>query len=94
MTQASAPTASAGLPFPRLPEIIFSNWREALHQSRFSAGIQTVYEMVVSGYLEYCARNAISVTSTSARADMDEVERRGLARQPSVWLYEPTGRRS
>lgn len=68
MTTPSAGAAASGVPFPRTPEIIFANWREALHQSRFSAGVQTGYEMAITGYLEYCARNAISVTSASARA--------------------------
>jgi integron integrase len=80
-----SPTASSGLPFPRSPDIIFANWREALHRSRLSPGIQTVYSMAVNGYVEYCARNGISVTTASARAYMDEVERRGLAREPGLW---------
>jgi hypothetical protein len=41
--------------------------------------------MAISGYLEYCARNGISVTTASARAYMDDVLRRGLARQPELW---------
>lgn len=73
------------LPFPREPDIIFSHWREALHQEGLSPGIQTVYSMAVSGYLEYCARNGISVTSVSARAYMADVVQRGLARQPQLW---------
>ena len=51
----------SGLPFPKAPEVIFANWREALHRSRLSAGLQTVYALAVSGYLEYCGRNGISV---------------------------------
>jgi integron integrase len=85
MNKPVSPAASSGVPFPRVPEIIFTNWREALHQGGPSPGIQTVYAMAVSGYLEYCARNAISVTTASARAYMDEVLRRGLARQPELW---------
>lgn len=85
MTDHSGAHPSSGLPFPRAPEIIFANWREALHHSRLSPGIQTVYDLAISGYLEYCARNAISVTSASARAYMDDVQRRGLARQPALW---------
>jgi len=85
MNQASAPAASSGTPFPRTPQIIFTNWREALHHSGLSAGIRTVYCMAVEGYLDYCAHNAISVTTDSARAYMDEVTRRAVARQPELW---------
>src|SRR5947209_7766347 len=77
--------ASSGMPFPRTPQIIFANWREALHGSGLSAGVQTVYSLAVKGYLDYCALNAISVTSESARAYMDDVTRRGLARHPESW---------
>ena len=80
MNQANVPAASSGTPFPRTPDIIFANWREALHQGGLSSGIQTVYSMAVQGYLDYCAHNAISVTTESARAYMDDVTRRGLAR--------------
>jgi len=59
--KADPPAASSGAPFPRTPQIIFANWREALHQSGLSSGIQTVYSMAAQGYLDYCAHNAISV---------------------------------
>ena len=71
MTKPLAAASPPGLPFPRVPEIIFANWREALHQGRLSPGIQTVYEMAIDGYLEYCSRNGISVTIASARAYME-----------------------
>ena len=54
MNRVNAPAASSGTPFPRTPQIIFANWREALHQSGLSAGIQTVYCVAVQGYLDYC----------------------------------------
>ncbi len=41
--------------------------------------------MAVRGCLEYCAFKGISVSVPSARAYMDDVERRGLARQPDLW---------
>jgi integron integrase len=85
MNQASAPAASSGTPFPTTPQIIFANWREDLHHSGLSAGIQSVYCMAVQGYLDYCTHNAISVTTESARAYMDDVTRRGLARHPDLW---------
>jgi integron integrase len=76
---------STGMPFPRTPQIIFANWREALHGSGLSAGVQTVYNLAVKGYLDYCALNAISVTTESARAYMDDVALRGLAKHPELW---------
>src|SRR6059058_2764751 len=85
MNQSIAPVASSGTPFPRTPQIIFANWREALHQSGLSSGIQTVYSMAVQGYVDYCGHNGISVTTESARAYMDDVMRRGVARQPGLW---------
>ncbi len=85
MNPAPTPAAPSPAPFPRVPEIIFTNWPEALHRSGLSAGLQTVYTMAVSGYLEYCARNAISVTTGSARGFMEDVVRRGLARHPELW---------
>src|SRR2546421_12109228 len=62
MNQVNVPAASSGTPFPRTPQIIFGNWREALHHSGLSSAIQTAYCMAVQGYLDYCAHNAISVT--------------------------------
>src|SRR6266404_3967038 len=91
MNQTSAPVASSGTPFPRTPQIIFANWREALHHSGLSSGIRTVYCMAVEGYLDYCALNAISVTTDSARAYMDDVTRRAVARQPELWKKDKTG---
>src|SRR6478752_1791727 len=85
MNEASATPASSAMPFPRTPQIIFANWREALHRSGLSAGIQTIYSMAVEGYLDYCAHNGISVSTESARAYMEDVVRRGVARHPELW---------
>ncbi|MEY2429618.1 MAG: hypothetical protein QOJ40_2503, partial [Verrucomicrobiota bacterium] len=49
-------------------------------------GIQMVYNLAVKGYLDYCSRNAISVTTESARAYMDDVTRRGLAERGRLIL--------
>jgi len=86
MNHPSVPSSSSGTPFPRTPQIIFANWREALHQGGLSPGIRTIYCMAVEGYLDYCALNAISVTTESARAYMDDVTRRGLAKHPELWM--------
>jgi len=85
MNKAAESVVSSGVPFPRTPQIIFANWREALNGSGLSPGIQTVYTMAVQGYVDYCAHNSISVTTESARAYMDDVTRRGLARQSELW---------
>jgi hypothetical protein len=79
------PIPASGLPFPTVPEVIFTNWREALHRSGLTPGMQSVYALALSGYLEYCSRNAVSVTTPSARAYMEDVIRRGLAKHPQLW---------
>ena len=76
---------ASGLPFPTVPEVIFANWREALHRSGLTPGMQSVYTVAVGGYLEYCSRNTVSVTTASARAYMEDVIRRGLAQHPQIW---------
>jgi hypothetical protein len=50
---------ASGLPFPTAPEVIFTDWREALHRSGLTPSMQAVYTLAVSGYLEYCSRNAL-----------------------------------
>lgn len=76
---------ASGLPFPTTPEVIFANWREALHGSGLTSAMQSVYALALGGYLEYCSRNAISVTTPSARGYMEDVIRRGLAKHPQLW---------
>ncbi len=48
--QPQAPASA--VPFPTAPEVIFTNWREALHRSGLTPGMQAVYTLVVSGYLD------------------------------------------
>jgi hypothetical protein len=76
---------ASGLPFPTAPEVIFTNWREALHRSGLTPGMQAVYTMAVGGYLEYCSRSTVSVTKASAQAYMSDVIRRELAKHPQLW---------
>jgi len=52
MNEATEPAPSSGTLFPRTPQIIFANWREALHDSGLSPGIRTVYAIAVQGYLD------------------------------------------
>jgi integron integrase len=75
----------SGAPFARVPEVIFPNWREALHASGLSAPLQRLYALAITGYLDFCARNGVSVTAHSARAYMADVTRRALAQQPQLW---------
>ena len=42
---------ASGLPFPTVPEVIFTNWREALHGSGLTPAMQAVYTLAVTGYL-------------------------------------------
>ncbi len=82
---APNPLPASDLPFPKVPDLIFANWLEELNRSGLSPGIRTAYGMAVRGYLEYCTHNALSVTTASARAFMEDVLRRGLAQQPQQW---------
>ncbi len=68
------PTPSGGV-FPAAPEIIFTNRREALHRTGLSPAMKSVYALALSGYLDYCSRNGVSVTTPSARGELGEVER-------------------
>ena len=77
---------ASGLPFPTVPEVIFTNWREALHCSGLSPGMQAVYAMAVSSYLDYCTGNTLCVSKASAQAYMGDVIRRGLAKHPQLWM--------
>jgi hypothetical protein len=85
MQRSSSEPAPSGGVFPAVPEIIFSNWREELHRAGLSSGVKSAYALAVSGYLDYCSLNAISVTTASARAYMEDVIRRGLAKHPALW---------
>lgn len=80
LTEQGWAAASRGV-----PAVIFPNWREVLHQARLAEPTQAGYSLAISGYLDYCRRNGLSVTSASARGFMADVERRKLARNPGLW---------
>jgi hypothetical protein len=65
--------------FPKVPEVIFPNWRELLNQSGLPGNTAGGYAIAISGYLDYCRKNAVSVSQPSARAFMEDAARRGLA---------------
>lgn len=68
-----------------VPSVIFANWREVLNVARLSELTRSGYALALTGYLDYCRRNGLSVTKESARAFMADVERRQLARNPALW---------
>jgi len=45
MNEAAVASASAGTPFPLVPQIIFANWREVLHWSGLSSGAHGEFEI-------------------------------------------------
>jgi integron integrase len=70
---------------PGVPTVIFPNWREVLNQARLAETTRAGYALAIAGYLDYCRRNGLSITSESARGFMADVERRKLARNPGLW---------
>ncbi len=80
------PPAPAGArPFPTVPTVIFAHWREVLNRCPLSDAARSGYSLAIGGYLDYCRRNALSVTFESARAYLADAERRQLARNPALW---------
>jgi hypothetical protein len=69
--------------------VIFTNWREVLNAAALSQPVRAGYAVAITGYLEYCRGNGLSVTSESARAFMADAERRQLARNPQLWKDGP-----
>ncbi len=65
--------------------VIFTHWREVLNGSVLAERVKSGYALAVTGYLDYCRRNGLSVTFESARAYLADVERRKLARDPALW---------
>ena len=65
--------------------MIFTNWREVLNAAALSQAVRAGYATAITGYLEHCRGNRLSVTSESARAFMADAERRQLARNPKLW---------
>jgi hypothetical protein len=72
-------------PFPTQPRVIFAHWREALNAHSLSGPARAGYALAISGYLDYCRRNGLSVSLESARAFMADAERRRLAHNPKLW---------
>ena len=62
-----------------LPAVIFTHWREVLNGLALSQAARAGYALAISGHLDYCRLNGVSVTPGSARGYMSDAERRGLA---------------
>ena len=82
-----------------LPAVIFAHWREVLNGLALSQAARAGYALAISGYLDYCRLNGLSVTLETARMYMSDVERRKLAHNPKLWKealnwYFKEGRRS
>ena len=76
---------ASGLPFPTVPEVIFANWREALHLLKLGRGLKYLYVQAIEGYLDYCLRNGLRVGVESARGFVDDALRRGLTPDVPIW---------
>jgi len=56
--QTSPPSSAV----PRAtPQVIFANWREALHLLKLGRGLKYLYAQAIEGYLDYCLRNGLGV---------------------------------
>ena len=78
--------AAASRPLaPRLPEIIFANWREMRNQLKLARAVRHTYADAIERYLDYCRLNGVSVTVESARGFVADALRRGLTPDGSAW---------
>jgi hypothetical protein len=46
---------------------VFVRWREALNGLEVSGPVRAGYAVAISGNVDYCRRNGVSVTTESAR---------------------------
>src|SRR5215471_16702845 len=83
MTDPQRQSHSASL--TPLPAVIFTHWREVLNGLALSQAARAGYALAISGYLDYCRLNGVSVTLESVRGYMSDAERRGLAHNPKLW---------
>ena len=67
------------------PQVIFANWREALHLLKLGRGLKYLYAQAIEGYLDYCLRNGLRVGVESARGFVSDALRRGLTRDVPIW---------
>jgi len=68
-----------------VPDVIFANWREALHGSGIARHIRATYEYGIGRFLEYCVLNGQSVNRESASNFLSDAHRRQLAPRDGRW---------
>src|SRR5215471_16469625 len=68
-----------------LPAVIFTHWREVLNGLSLSQTARAGYALAISGYLDYCRLNGVSVTLETARGYLSDAERRRLVHHPKLW---------
>src|SRR5215831_15153748 len=78
-------SAASGRRIVAMPAVIFAHWREVLNGLALSQAARAGYALAISGYLDYCRLNGVSVTLETARGYMSDAERRGLVHNPKLW---------
>ena len=68
-----------------VPQVIFANWREMLHNSSLPRHLQAAYEHSIGRFLEYCTLTAQSVTRQTASNFLSDAHRRHLAPPDGRW---------
>ncbi len=68
-----------------VPEVVFANWREALHGSGLPRHVRTSYEYGIGRFLEYCVTSGQSVTRQTASNFLSDAHRRHLAPPDGLW---------
>jgi|SRR5215471_15890802 len=72
-------------PIVAVPQVIFANWREALHQSNLPRHLQGTYQQAIGRFLEFCTLASQSVTPQSASNFLSDAYRRHLAPANGQW---------
>ena len=82
-------TASSPAPQTRtegpVPDVIFANWREELHNSGIARHILSNYEYGIGRFVECCVLTGQTVTRQSASSFLSDARRRGLAPPDGLW---------
>ena len=68
-----------------VPEVVFANWREALHGSGIPRHVRTSHEYGIGRFLEYCLISGQSVTRQTASNFLSDAHRRHLAPPDGLW---------
>ena len=84
MENGQTSTPSPAVP-SATPQVIFANWREALHLLKLGRGLKYLYAQAIEGYLDYCLRHGLRVGVESARDFVADALRRGLTPDVPTW---------